>query len=74
LGIPRVFSRLDFEAAIAYSLCAGFVTCICLFIERDVSCVILQLGAPFAGTRSYPLMRPIQRISTSGSWHGCCCP
>src|SRR4030088_1670638 len=47
LGIPRVFSRLDFEAAIAYSLCAGFVTCICLFIERDVSCVILQLGAAF---------------------------
>jgi hypothetical protein len=38
---------LDFEAAIAYSLCAGFVTCICLFIERDVSCVILQLGAAF---------------------------
>ena len=37
MGIIRIFSQLYFEPAFAYSLCASFVTCICLFIERDVS-------------------------------------
>jgi hypothetical protein len=45
LGILRIFSQLYFERAIAYSLCASFVTGICLFIERDVSCVILRGSA-----------------------------
>jgi hypothetical protein len=41
LGIIRVFSQLYFERGFAYSLCASFVTCICLFIERDVPYVHL---------------------------------
>jgi hypothetical protein len=34
-GIFRILSELDFEPASAYSLCAAFVTCICLFVERS---------------------------------------
>jgi hypothetical protein len=36
LGIIRIFSQLYFERRFAYSLCASFVTGICLFIVRDV--------------------------------------
>jgi hypothetical protein len=36
LGIIRIFSRLYFERGFACSLCASFMTYICLFIVRDV--------------------------------------
>jgi hypothetical protein len=47
LGIIRVFSQLYFERGFAYSLCASFVTCICLFIERDVPYVRLAGAQDF---------------------------